>query len=156
VPGATWPNKVWTVAGYRQLFDLMHGKQAVILGGAENTVCDEIAGEFENVVNLRGKTNLRTSMTILSIASVAVGADTGLIHAAEALGTPVVMITGPTSRETGANVRHTGSQQLYSDLWCRPCSKNGQRRCIRNEQFCLSGVTSKEVLESINSVFPEA
>jgi ADP-heptose:LPS heptosyltransferase len=87
---------------------------------------------------------------------LAVGADTGLIHAAEALGTPVVMITGPTSRETGANVRHPGSQQLYSNMWCRPCSKNGQRNCIRNEQFCLTNVTSEEVSGAVNRIIAQA
>ena len=156
VPGAAWPNKIWTVAGYSQFVDLMKEHQVVILGGADNTICDDISSKYGNIVNFCGKTDLRTSMTVLSLASLAVGADTGLIHAAEALGTPVVMITGPTSRETGANVRHPGSQQLYSNLWCRPCSKNGQRNCIRNEQFCLTNITSEEVSEAVNRIIAEA
>ena len=156
VPGAAWPNKIWTVDGYRQLVDLMSEHQVVIVGGADNTICDEISSECENIVNLCGKTDLRTSMAILSLASLSVGSDTGLIHAAEALGTPVVMITGPTSRETGGNIRHPGSQQLYSNMWCRPCSKNGQRNCIRNEQYCLTDVTSEEVLKAVNRIIAEA
>ena len=156
VPGAAWLNKIWTVAGYSQLVDLMSEHQVVILGGADNTICEEISSECDNIVNLCGKTDLRTSMTVLSLSLLAVGADTGLIHAAEALGTPVVMITGPTSRETGANVRHPGSQQLYSNMWCRPCSKNGQRNCIRNEQFCLTNVTSEEVSGAVNRIIAQA
>lgn len=159
VPGAAWRNKVWTRQGYRELFEMLERRddgRAVVLGSAGDEICDEISHGLDTIVNLRGQTDLRMSLILLSLADVAIGADTGLIHAAEALGTPAVMITGPTSRETGANVRHPRSQQVFADVWCRPCSKNGARRCIRSEQFCLTGVSSEHVFSAVESVLAEA
>lgn len=148
VPGAEWPNKLWSIEGYRDLFN-SHEKTIVVLGGEKDSICSQISDGFSRVVNLQGMTDLRTSLVILSLGEAALGSDTGLIHAAEALGTPVVMLTGPTSRETGANVRREESIQLYSDVWCRPCSKNGARNCFRSERYCMTGISVTDVDKSL-------
>ena len=43
-------------------------------------------------------------MGILKFSKHTIGSDTGLLHISEAMNTPVTMILGPTSRETGAGV----------------------------------------------------
>ncbi len=148
VPGAAWPNKLWTSEGYREFLNSYDGT-VVVLGGEKDSICSHISDGQSSVVNLQGKTDLRTSLVILSLADTVLGSDTGLIHAAEALETPVVMLSGPTSRETGANVRREGSTLLYSDVWCRPCSKNGARNCFRSERYCMTGISVDDVRESV-------
>lgn len=148
VPGAAWPNKLWTSDGYREFLSSYDGS-VVVLGGEKDSICGQISDGVSGVVNLQGKTDLRTSLVILSLAETALGSDTGLIHAAEALGTPVVMLGGPTSRETGANVRREGSTLLYSDVWCRPCSKNGARNCFRSERYCMTGISVNDIQKSV-------
>tara|TARA_Y100000590_G_scaffold430793_1_gene544846 strand:+ start:4252 stop:5244 length:993 start_codon:yes stop_codon:yes gene_type:complete len=151
VPGAAWPNKLWTVSGYRELIDSYNGT-VVVLGGENDAICGQISDGFSSIINLQGKTDLRTSLVVLSLAEMAVGSDTGLIHAAEALGTPVVMLSGPTARATGANVRHVSSTLLYSDVWCRPCSKQGARNCFRKERYCMTGISVSDVQKSVNGM----
>ena len=151
VPGAAWPNKLWTVDGYREFLDSYKGT-VVILGGQHDVICGQISDGFSSVYNFQGKTDLRTSLVVLSLAEMAVGSDTGLIHAAEALGTPVLMLSGPTARETGANVRHPSSAELYSDVWCRPCSKQGARNCFRRERYCMTGISVFDVQEFVTGV----
>ena len=43
-------------------------------------------------------------MGVVKYAQHTLGSDTGLLHISEAMGTPVTMILGPTSKETGARV----------------------------------------------------
>jgi len=93
---------------------------------------------------------LRLSLGIIRNARMAVGSDTGLIHAAEALGTPSVMIMGPTSRETGGGTYLQKSVTLENNnLWCRPCSQNGKQTCFRKKQYCMDLITPKLVTEKI-------
>ena len=92
-------------------------------------------------------------MSILKLSDHTIGSDTGLLHISEAFDTPVTMILGPTSKETGANVVLNNSKIVANDnLWCRPCSQNGSRKCYRKEQYCLSTIDSNVVFNSLNQV----
>lgn len=154
VPGAAWPRKSWLPERYIQLFERYLAGcsgQLVLLGGSGDHICDTIAQSLDSsrVLNLRAQTDLEDALAVLSIARLVIGSDTGLVHAGEALGTPAIMILGPTSRETGAKVHHPDSLMHENKLWCRPCSQNGKRRCYRREQFCITGTTVDQVFESI-------
>ena len=159
VPGAAWETKTWPASRYSAVAESLLGKHklpVVILGGRHDAVCDQIARTVRQAVNLKGKTDLRTALAILSCAQATVGGDTGLVHASEAVDTPVVLISGPTSRETGARVRSPASREVTADPWCRPCSKNGSRPCYRREQVCMTEVRPGDVLTSLRSVLAEA
>jgi hypothetical protein len=48
--------------------------------------------------------------------------------------------------ETGASINHPNSKIFEkNNLWCRPCSQNGKRPCIRKEQYCLTGININEI-----------
>lgn len=159
VPGSAWPNKIWKFKGYIETIRTFLEEQTldvVLLGGKNDVICDIISEQIKGVKNLKGKSNLRMSLAILSLAQTAVGSDTGLIHGSEAVGTNVVMIKGPTSKATGASTHLTNSIELKTNLWCRPCSKNGSRPCYRKKQLCMDSITSSQVIEAINIVTPIA
>jgi heptosyltransferase-2 len=67
------------------------------------------------------------------------------MHVADALNIPSVLILGPTSQELGCLPFHPKSRILEHDLWCRPCSKNGQAPCIRSRRFCLERTRPEDV-----------
>ncbi|MFQ6673834.1 MAG: glycosyltransferase family 9 protein [Fidelibacterota bacterium] len=155
IPGAAWSTKLWLMEGYVKVLDSVLGIDAlpvVILGGQGDAICDGVASALPGAVNLKGKTDLRTSLSILACAAAAIGSDTGLTHGAEAVGTPVVMLTGPTSHETGARVRDSRSVELSAGPWCRPCSKNGSRPCYRREQVCMTGIDADRAEVSLRAV----
>ena len=81
-----------------------------------------------------------------------IGSDTGLVHAAEALGVNVTMIMGPTSTETGAGVSLPNSNNIETDLWCIPCSQNGSMPCYRERQYCMESIEPKDVLKSLTTL----
>ena len=86
-------------------------------------------------------------MAIIKNSLYVIGSDTGLSHIAESLNKSVYMILGPTSLETGASVISKSSKVIEKDLWCRPCSQNGKRKCYRSRQFCMDLITVNDVLK---------
>ncbi len=153
IPGAAWPQKRWVIDNYYKLLtDLkkQNNINFVILGGKNDSICSEIAKCDSTFINLQGKTSLRESMAIIEKSKFVIGADTGLVHAAEALGKRVVSIIGPTSRETGAGVNRNDSIIIeINDVWCRPCSQTGKRKCYRDKQYCITNITTEFVLNKI-------
>ena len=161
VPGAAWPQKSWLPQRYAELFTgygAVSSRRLVLLGGPGDEICDRLAAELPSGVvhNLKGKTTLEESLAILSHSRLVIGADTGLVHAGEALGVPAVVILGPTSWQTGARAHHPESRIHEVPLWCRPCSQNGRRRCYRREQYCLTGTTAQHVAVSVNRILGRA
>jgi ADP-heptose:LPS heptosyltransferase len=64
--------------------------------------------------------------------------DTGLMHLAAAVGTPVVALFGPTVRNFGFAPAGEGHHVLEVDgLDCRPCSLHGGSRCPREHFRCM-------------------
>ena len=148
IPGAATAQKQWPKEKYIEVIKQIK-IPTVILGGKSDLICSEISNELNSVVNLSGKTSLREAMAVLSISMYVIGSDTGLTHAAEALGKNVSMILGPTSKETGGGVNLPDSRNIEKDLWCRPCSQNGSTPCYRKSQLCMDTVSSSDVLRSI-------
>lgn len=149
VPGAAWKQKQWSVEKYAELCRAIKndfGLDSVVIGTKNDKICFQIADKVPGLVNLASKTSIRESMALISGATRVVGSDTGLTHAAEALGTKVTMILGPTSRETGATTILEDSICVESkDTWCRPCSQNGSKACYRSSQVCMDSIKTEEV-----------
>jgi len=156
LPIATWINKRYSVERYKELagriWETYH-LPAVWLGGKRDHFLRE-AGIPNNASNilLIGETSLAESLAILSRSALVIGNDTGLSYAAEALGIPLILILGPTSRETGAGHHCPGSYTIEKQLWCRPCSQKGDRRCYRRHQYCLEGISVGEIFQVVSSV----
>lgn len=153
IPGAAWPQKSWLTDNYCKLLANLKNTSNldfVILGGKNDNICSEIAKCDSTLKNLQGKTSLREAMVIIKNSEYIIGADTGLVHIAEALGKRVVMILGPTSRETGAGINRDDSISIENnDIWCRPCSQTGKRKCYRDEQYCMTTISPEIVLSKI-------
>ena len=148
VPGAAWTQKQWPAEKYIETLNQL-GFPAVLLGAKEDTICFDIAKGSSSVVNLAGETTLRQALAVLANSTYVIGSDTGLTHAAEALGKQVYMILGPTSPETGAGVNLPGSANIETDLWCRPCSQNGKFPCYRKTQVCMDSIMPNDVIQSV-------
>ena len=78
--------------------------------------------------------------------------DSAPLHMAEAVGTPVVALFGPTVRELGYHPQLHSSLMLGLDLMCRPCSRNGARPCHLDTKECLVGLKPSRVLEAVGAV----
>lgn len=129
-PGARWPSKLWPGPAWAQLADWLsrrHGFQVAITGSAADAaLAAQIQTQAqEPVLNLAGRTDLAELAALLRGARLAVTADTGAMHLAAALKTPVVALFGPSAPwRTGPF--GDGHKIVRLGLDCSPCF---QRRC---------------------------
>jgi heptosyltransferase-2 len=94
-----------------------------------------------------GKTSLRELMAALKLCRVLLTNDTGPMHVAAALGTPVVVPFGSTSPElTGPGLPgDVGNHLLISDAPCSPCFL---RECPIDFR-CMNGIGVGQVVEAV-------
>jgi len=147
-PGASAPSRRYPVEGWaeacRRLAD-DHGMQIVMTGDAhEAQLTDSIqraAGLPDR--SLAGRLDLATLGALLDAAPVLVAGNTGPVHLAAAVGTPVVDLYALT------NPQHTPwgvpSRVLSHDVPCRWCQKSV---CPERHHLCLRGVTPDEVVRA--------
>ena len=119
------------------------------LGGIDDVrLCEEIAGlGGGNVLNLAGKTSLRELMALLRLCRVLLSNDSGPMHVAAALGTPVVVPFGSTAPElTGPGLPNDPRHSLLkSDAPCSPCF----RRACPIDLRCMTGISIPSVVEAV-------
>jgi len=116
VLGTSKVEKNWDVEGYVEVvgaLDREHGFQPVLIGGpssAERRIADEvIARSGAHVVDTLGD-DLRRLMWIIDGSALVISPDTGPLHIATALRTPVVSLFGHT------NPKRTGPYRFCEDL----------------------------------------
>jgi ADP-heptose:LPS heptosyltransferase len=92
---------------------------------------------------LAGRTTVEEMAAALGRAALFVGGDSGLAHLAVAMGTPTVVLFGPSdSRKWGA--RGPGHAVVRRELACSPCAIFGYHKLCRS-MACMEGITVGEV-----------
>jgi heptosyltransferase I len=98
-------SKQWPLERYAQLIDLvfsrLHLKTIVCGSSDERAMSEKLASRIQTgaAVFMTGKLSLAESLCVYERASLMVTGDTGPMHAAAALGTPVLALFGPTLPE---------------------------------------------------------
>lgn len=149
-PSASFNPKRWPVERFvelaRQLIE--RGEKVVILAGPTDNFCDvfnDLAGE--RLINLQGKTSLRESMSIIKGAKLCVGNDSGMNHIAEAYGVRCITLFGPTDPRFGFAPHAENSSFVSKNIWCKPCSTTGSKKCFRASLVCMEMISVREVYE---------
>lgn len=146
-PYATHPDKAWTEAHWRRLvtgLDALGIPWFVVGRGA---AMSGLPAERD----LTNRTSLRETCALLQASSVLITGDSGPMHLACAVGTPVLALFGPTTSEWGFFPAGKRDRVLEADLPCRPCTLHGQRQC-RLEHACMSAITPEQVLDALRDM----
>ncbi len=125
-PGARWASKLWPPASWALLSDWFNaqGFRVAVTGSpADRDLAASITAQCRApLINLAGATSLAQLAAILRKTRLAVTTDTGVMHLAAALGTPVTALFGPTAPwRTGPF--GDGHQVVRLGLPCSPCFK---------------------------------
>ena len=122
-PGARWLNKRWPVGHFSELVRLLAQKfpetRFAILGSREDKPLGEIISRSEPVrcLNLCGETSLPEMVEWIRLCDLMVTNDTGPMHAAAALGKPLIALFG-SDRATPH--RHlTANWKMFCGSNCR-------------------------------------
>ena len=155
-PGAEYgPAKRWPVekfaAAAREIQQRTNCAWLLFGGQSDATITNQIESAIRNpqstILNLAGKTSLRELMALLKLCRVLLTNDTGPMHVAAAVGTPVVVPFGSTSPElTGPGLPGEARQRLLkSDAACSPCFL---RECPIDFR-CMNGISVERVVAAV-------
>jgi len=155
-PGARWNNKRWPVDYFSELVSLLAKKfpdaRYAILGSGDDKPLGEIVSRAapERSLNLCGATSLPEMIEWVRLCDLMVTNDTGPMHAAAALGKPLVALFGPTEpRRTGPYGQL--ENVLRIELPCSPCLKP---YCAwKNPNECLNAISPATVFERVQKQF---
>jgi len=106
----------------------------------------------QSVVDLSGQLSLKQLAALTARAKLFIGVDSAPMHIAAAMGTPTVVLFGPSGDpEWGPwQVPH---KIITSDHTCRPCGNDGCGGGKLSE--CLQTISVAEVLEAVHSLLQE-
>ena len=140
-PGAAHATKRWPVEHWVDLIGRITstGADVALLGGPDDAeAADQIRRRTRsNVGSLAGALGLQETGAVIRRAEVLVSGDTGVMHMATGVGTPVVALFGPTVRQFGFFPYRSPAGVVELDLPCRPCSAHGNRRCPLGHHRCM-------------------
>ncbi|MEW6520385.1 MAG: lipopolysaccharide heptosyltransferase II [Thermodesulfobacteriota bacterium] len=152
-PVATWPTKLWDNAGFAQVADwlICQGRQVVFTGGrGDRPVIEAIMARMQQpAVSLAGETSLKTLAALYRLAPLVISTDTGPMHLAAAVGTPVVAVFGSTApwRTGPYGARH---QVVRLELPCSPCLK---REC--DHRRCMNELAPEQVISAVKRLLAD-
>lgn len=135
-PVAYWETKLWDDEKFAGLADLIKTRlnMEVVFTGSEKEAIERITARMQDkAVNLAGETTLPELAYLYKEALMLITTDSGPMHLAAAVGTPVVALFGPTDpQRTGPYGE--GHTIIRTDLPCSPCllKKCPTRKCMQD------------------------
>lgn len=153
-PAKRWPADRFAAAAVT-LQKQTNCRWLIFGGGDDRTLAEKITTEIrysgsgpDGVLNLTGKTTLRELAAALKLCRLLLTNDTGPMHLAAAVGTPVVVPFGSTSPElTGPGVS-PAAQIVRNPVPCAPCF----RRDCPIDLRCLTGIQSEQVVAAAERI----
>lgn len=151
-PMTTWPSRCWPEDRYAALGDalaLRYGCASVLIGSArpeERSAVARIASQMvSEPIQAAGVLNFRQMAALIARASVLISGDTGPMHVAAAVGTPLVSLFGPTP-VLGRAPLAAGGITLMHPVPCGPCDQEFCPNPPESQLLCLRLISVDEVL----------
>ena len=143
--GTRWESKQWFPSQMSQCAEQLkrdYDLDIVFLGGRDDQKLAKEAQALSRVrlTNLAGQTTLREAIGVIERAKIAIGPDTGLMHIAAAVRTPVISLWGATSPlRTGPH--GFANLVLQGKAPCVPCYR---RQCPIG-RVCLQSISAEQI-----------
>lgn len=145
-----WPIPYWATLIDRLVHDA--GMEVVLTGAPDDMplIAEVIRRTHEHVTNLAGKTSLTQLAALYQRATLLVTGDSGPMHIAAAVGTPLIAIHGPTDPALSGPISPTATI-LRSDIWCSPCyNAKGPADCRFHTTQCMKNIPPTQVYDVIH------
>ena len=155
-PGASCPSKLWPAARFAEVADgviTRYNYKVVIVAGPKDMECARVVakGAHYPVVNLAGKTSVSQLASVLKRCRVFISNDSGPVHIATAVGTPVISIFGRNQKGLSPERwKPVGLNDLviHKEVGCGECAAHN---CVKGF-LCLKAITAQDVLEAVGRV----
>jgi heptosyltransferase II len=147
-PGGRWATKRWPVERFAMVADALAGRGAslALVGGPTDRQVLEAFRATLHAPLAADLSSLPVDALAAALAQVGllVTNDSGPVHLASAMGTPALVLFGPTS------VVRWGppapGRALTLGLACSPCTNHGSQRCPEKHRRCLLDLPVERVV----------
>jgi lipopolysaccharide heptosyltransferase II len=149
-------SKRWPVPYWATLMDSLISEDhaQIVLTGAPNDLplIEKITSRMhEQPIVLAGKTSLTQLAALLKRADLLISGDSGPMHMASAVATPLIAIHGPTNPELSGPVSKQATI-LRSDIWCSPCYEaRDTADCRFFTTQCMKNIQPAQVLSVVRT-----
>jgi predicted lipopolysaccharide heptosyltransferase III len=148
-PGARYWFKAWPPERFAELADRLMSQNGcqVLIGGSDQDI--DLSQQIRQMAKSRpiimaGRTTIKQFAAIAKKSALFIGSDSGAMHIASAVGTPLVALFGPSNpAEWGP--RGGPADVIYMGLDCRVCF---HPTCRRGEGNCMRLITVDAVYAS--------
>ncbi|MDR2400338.1 MAG: glycosyltransferase family 9 protein [Deferribacteraceae bacterium] len=150
----------WSVDKYRSLAErlLSDGHRVTLIGGASDKWVERYFAGL-NVASAVGKTSINSLLALISESSALVSHDSGPMHLAVLVKTPLVALFGPTWHRD-CLPQNGNFTAVYPDIPCYPCydgkyfafscaAKRKKYEDTFEEPSCLADISVNRVLEEL-------
>jgi len=136
-------HKNWSKLYWQRLVNKINKQYKIIqLGGNKEMY-------LKKVMRFAGQLSPRKSIAILKFAKLHIGVVSFLMHAANGVNTPSIIIYG--GRESPSNSGYKTNKNIYTKISCSPCWLNDKDKCS-NDGKCMKQITPKIVKNEINKI----
>jgi lipopolysaccharide heptosyltransferase I len=147
-PSAAWPNKRWPAERFGALAAAIrerHGLRSMVLWGpGEEDLASAVVAASNGAAQAAPPTTITDVLSLARAAHLMISGDTGPLHLAGAVGTPIVALFGPTQAErNGPWSPSDMSISRYDQCVC-----HYERRC-RRDQPCIEEITVEAVIAAV-------
>ncbi len=148
-PGAAWPNKQWPPERFGAVAAAIareFGWRSLVLWGpGEQEIAHRVVAESGGAAEASPPTTITDLVGIARSARLMISGDTGPLHIAAAVDTPIVALYGPTRPE------RNGPWGLYDVAISRVqnCSCVYERTCRKTER-CIDDISVAEVMSAVH------
>jgi len=155
-PGSIHFTKMWPEEYFIQLGNMLekNGFSVVLFGGSDDKqICNRISSELSSAINLSNDNDILQTAADMKMCRVIYCNDSGLMHAATAVGIPVIVFYGSTVKEFGFTPYKTKNLILENNyLSCRPCTHIGRSSCPKKHFKCMIDVSSQLAFEQLKLI----
>jgi heptosyltransferase-2 len=154
-PGSAWGTKRWP--HFEELAEQLSADHnlAIVGAGSDCEAAARIAAGIppERCVNACGRLKILASAELIGRARAIVTNDSAPQHLASAMGTPTLVLYGPTIPEFGFGpLAPRRAIAGVSGLRCRPCDRHGPKRCPLGHWRCMRELRPNDVARMLGSL----
>ena len=154
-PGAKHFTKRWPEEYFVELGNRLSSQNfaVVIFGGKDDQkLCEAISSKIKNGINLCNDDDLLQTAIDMKQCQHIICNDSGLMHTATAVRTPITAIFGSTVSEFGFIPYLSANSILENNsLSCRPCSHIGRSSCPQTHFKCMKEIKPNTVFDHVKS-----
>lgn len=144
--------KRWSKENFGILFDLINRYfpqyPILLFGGANESDYAKDLKTKARIINFTGKLNLHASAAAIEKCKLFITNDSGLMHIAAAVNTPIVALFGPTIK-TKNSPYSQNSTVISKNYDCQPCYKYNKNISCNFDFKCMKDIKPEEVFETL-------